>query len=121
MRAVTSFLTEGQLFERVGATSPLMGQRSSIFARMRSALSIASERTHSMPQGLLSGLLSFRAARIVAAKRIAYFRCSSVLALQRKRAGVRSEHSGILCKILHLDSMIGYEHYSAPTASSPKT
>jgi hypothetical protein len=45
-------------------------------ARIRSAFPIASEMAHSIPQCLLSGSLSLRAAGIVVAKRIAYFRCS---------------------------------------------
>ncbi len=56
----------------------LSGHRSSIFSRMCSASLIASEMAHSIPQGLLSGSWSLRAARIVAANRIAYFRCSSI-------------------------------------------
>ena len=68
------------------AQSVPLGHRSSIFSRMRLAFSTASAMAHSRAgHGLTPISLSLRAARIVAAKRIAYFRCSSIPVLQRKR------------------------------------
>ncbi len=57
--------------------TPSVGQSSSIFSRMRLAFSIVSAMAHSRAgHGLSPISLSFRAVRIVAAKRIAYFPCS---------------------------------------------
>ena len=71
---------------RVSVYRSVAGQRSSILLRISSALEMASEMAHSrVGHGLLPTSFSFRAARIVAAKRIAYFRCSSIGVLQRKR------------------------------------
>jgi hypothetical protein len=46
--------------------------------------------------GLTPISLSFRAARIVAAKRIAYFRCLSIWVLQRKRGELDNAESNRL-------------------------
>lgn len=51
--------------------------RSSIFSRVSSALLLASEIATSIPQALTPLSLSFRAAGIVAANGIAYFRISA--------------------------------------------
>ena len=49
------------------------GQRASILSKMRSAFPIASAMAHSIPQGFVSGSLSFRAARIVAVNKDCVF------------------------------------------------
>jgi len=64
---------------RANRAEESVGLRSSIFCKMRLAFSTASAMAHSRAgHGLTPISLSFRAAKIVAAKRIAYFRCSSI-------------------------------------------
>lgn len=69
-----------------------MGQRSSTFCKMRSAFSTESVMAHSIAQGVLPLSLSFRAARIVAAKDCVFLPGSST-----ESSSGNGEDSVLLC------------------------